>query len=49
MFLNLMYSERKAYNPKPFCFAFKDYEGNPTNISEQMDIDEFSGILFDRL
>lgn len=49
MFLNLQLSEKKFYNPKDFCHAFKDYEGNPTNVSEQMDIDEFSGILFDRL
>jgi hypothetical protein len=49
MFLNLQHSEKKFYNPKEFCNAFKDYEGNPTNVSEQMDIDEFSGILFDRL
>lgn len=49
MFLNLMYSDKKAYNPKSFCFAFKDYDGNPTNVNEQMDIDEFSGILLDRL
>ena len=49
MFMNLMFSDRKAYNPKSFCMAFKDYEGNPTNVNEQMDIDEFSGILLDRL
>ena len=44
-----MYSDKKAYSPKSFCMSFKDYEGNPTNVTEQMDIDEFSGILFDRL
>lgn len=47
--MNLMYSDKKAYNPKSFCLSFKDYEGNPTNVSQQMDIDEFSGILFDRI
>lgn len=25
MFLNLMYSDKKAYNPKSFCSSFKDY------------------------
>lgn len=25
MFLNLVLSDKKAYNPKSFCFAFKDY------------------------
>lgn len=49
MFLNLQHSEKKFYNPKDFCHAIKDYEGNATNVAEQMDIDEFSGILFDRL
>lgn len=49
MFMNLEYSEKRYYNPKPFCHAFKDYEGNPTNVAEQMDIDEYSNILFDRL
>jgi hypothetical protein len=47
--MNLEYSEKRYYNPKPFCNSFKDYEGNPTNVSEQMDIDEYSNILFDRL
>ena len=49
MFFNLCYSEQKYYTPTDFCNAFKDYEGNPTKVNEQMDIDEFSGILFDRL
>ena len=49
MFYNLCFSEHKFYIPVDFCYAFKDYEGNPTKMNEQMDIDEFSGILFDRL
>ncbi len=49
MFLNLEFSDRKFYNPKDFCHSFKNYEGQPTNVHEQMDIEEFSGILFDRL
>jgi ubiquitin carboxyl-terminal hydrolase 9/24 len=24
-----------------FCHAFKDYDGNPTNVLIQMDVDEF--------
>lgn len=27
-------SERHAFNPKEFCFAFKDFDGTPTKISE---------------
>ena len=49
MFFNLIHSDRKFYVPADFCHAFKNYEGQPTNVHEQMDIDEFSGILFDRL
>ena len=49
MFLTLWHSDKKFYNPKDFCNAFKDYEGNPTNVTQQMDIDEFSNVLFDRL
>jgi len=25
MFMNLMFSDKKAYNPKSFCTALKDY------------------------
>ena len=49
MFMNLEYSDKKYYNPKAYCHSFKDYDGNPTNVVEQMDIDEYSNILFDRL
>lgn len=49
MFLNLENSDKKYYIPREFCYAFKDYDGNPTNVGEQMDIDEFSNILFDRV
>lgn len=31
---HLELSERPDYLPIEFCFAFKDFEGNPTNISE---------------
>lgn len=34
MFTSLCYSEKEAYNPKAFCNAFKDYDGNPTNVFE---------------
>ncbi len=33
MFMNLIYSDKKAYNPKSFCISFKDYEGNSTNVN----------------
>lgn len=34
---NLELSERSDYLPKGFCFAFKDFEGLPTNTGEQKD------------
>lgn len=49
MFLHLQLSDCRSYNPKDFCLAFKDDEEKSVNVSEQMDIDEFSGMLFDRL
>lgn len=33
MFMNLIYSDKKAYNPKSFCISFKDYEGKSTNVN----------------
>jgi hypothetical protein len=49
MFIALQYSEEEYLNPRRFCNAFKDLSGNPINIFEQMDVDEFTNILFDRL
>ena len=28
-------SEKQAYDPIEFCFAFKDFNGNPTNTAIQ--------------
>jgi len=28
-------SERQEYNPREFCFSFKDFDGNPTNVRLQ--------------
>jgi ubiquitin carboxyl-terminal hydrolase 34 len=42
-------SQRKEYNPVSFCFAFKEFDGNPTNIAEQKDAQEFLNLFFDRL
>jgi ubiquitin carboxyl-terminal hydrolase 9/24 len=49
MFLALKESEKQYYNPKGFCHSFKDWEGNPTNVLEQMDVDEFFNMLMDRI
>lgn len=42
-------SEKQYYNPKNFCQAFKDWDGNPTNVYEQRDVDEFFNMFLDRL
>ena len=42
-------SDKQYINPKPFCQAFKDWEGKPVNVFEQMDVDEFFNTLMDRL
>jgi ubiquitin carboxyl-terminal hydrolase 9/24 len=47
--LALNESEKQYFNPKGFCQSFKDWDGNPTNVYEQMDADEFFNIFMDRL
>jgi len=49
MFGYLSLSERHAYNPKEYCFAFKDIDGTPTKVGEQKDSQEFLNFFFDRL
>ncbi|KAG0229118.1 hypothetical protein BGW42_001784 [Actinomortierella wolfii] len=49
MFGNLQESHRRSFNAYGFCYAYKDWDGNPTNVAIQMDVDEFFSILFDRL
>ena len=49
LFLLLSYSAKQAISTKNFCAAFKDYEGNPINIFEQMDVDEFFNLFMDRI
>ena len=49
LFAHLELSERMDYNPFGFCFAFKEFDGAPTNTAEQKDAQEFLNLLFDRL
>lgn len=49
MFAFLDSSERRDYNPKDFCFAFKDYEGNSVNVAIQQDTQEFLNRIFEKL
>lgn len=36
-------------NPKAYCHSFKDWDGNPVNVIEQMDVEEYMNQLFDKL
>lgn len=49
LFAGLLKSERQYVNPKGFCHAFKDWEGQPTNVLEQVDVEEFLSMFLDRL
>eukprot|EP00826_Nyctotherus_ovalis_P065647 TRINITY_DN9653_c0_g2_i1.p1 TRINITY_DN9653_c0_g2~~TRINITY_DN9653_c0_g2_i1.p1 ORF type:complete len:271 (+),score=76.45 TRINITY_DN9653_c0_g2_i1:35-847(+) len=49
IFAYLELTERQDYKPDKFCFAFKDLDGQPTNISIQQDAQEFLNLIFDRL
>lgn len=46
---HLELSQRVDYNPVSFCFAFKEFDGTPTNTAEQKDAQEFLNVLFDRV
>ena len=46
---HLELSERSEFDPKAFCFAFKEFDGTPTNTAEQKDAQEFLNVIFDRL
>jgi ubiquitin carboxyl-terminal hydrolase 9/24 len=49
VFMGLLKSEKQYVNPKGFCHAFKDWEGQATNVLEQMDVEEFLNMFMDRL
>lgn len=49
IFGSLKLSQRQYYDPRLFCYSYKDYEGNPINVLEQMDVDEFFNNIMDKL
>jgi ubiquitin carboxyl-terminal hydrolase 9/24 len=49
IFSGLRNSAKQYINPKKLCLAFKDWEGKPINILEQMDADEYFNNLMDKL
>jgi ubiquitin carboxyl-terminal hydrolase 9/24 len=36
-------------NPKSYCHSFKDWEGQPVNVIEQMDVEEYLNMFLDKL
>lgn len=49
MFSYLELSERVDFIPFGFTYSFKDFEGNPTKLSEQKDAQEFLSFFLDKL
>lgn len=49
VFWNLQESDKQYYEPLGFCKAFKDYDGQPLNMKQQQDVDEFFNLLHDKL
>ena len=49
MYTYLFFSEKEYYNPKEFCFSFKDFDGNPTNTMVQQDSQEFLNAFCDKI
>ena len=49
LFTWLSFSHRQAFLPLEFCHAFKDFDGNPTNLYMQKDADEFLRLFCDRM
>lgn len=45
----LKLSQKRYYDARSFCAAFRDYDGQPLRLSEQKDINEFASMLFDKL
>ena len=42
-------SDRKFHNPRDFFSNFKNWENQPINVMEQMDVDECGNMLIDKL
>ena len=49
MFSYLQESQKQFFSPLDFCKANKDYDGKPTDVSVQMDADEFFNMLCEKV
>ena len=49
MYTYLTFSEKMDYNPRNFCYSFKDFDGKPINIGSQQDSQEFYNNFCDKI
>eukprot|EP00281_Chroomonas_sp_CCMP1168_P018543 CAMPEP_0206235924 /NCGR_PEP_ID=MMETSP0047_2-20121206/13427_1 /ASSEMBLY_ACC=CAM_ASM_000192 /TAXON_ID=195065 /ORGANISM="Chroomonas mesostigmatica_cf, Strain CCMP1168" /LENGTH=408 /DNA_ID=CAMNT_0053660197 /DNA_START=21 /DNA_END=1244 /DNA_ORIENTATION=- len=49
LFVYLQESEKQFYETRDLCLAYKGYDGQPVNTSQQMDVDEYFNMLFEKL
>ena len=49
MFIHLQLSRKSFYDTAAFCESLRDAAGQPINLSEQKDVNEFAGQIFDQL
>ena len=49
MFGHLLLSRRRAFDPRPLCRAYRDFEGRPVDLLTQVDASEFLTQFFDKL
>lgn len=49
LFVQLRMSPQHTVDTLPFCRSFLGYDGQPVNVAEQTDINEFAGMLFEKL
>ena len=49
MYTYLTFSDKMDYNPKEFCYSFKDFDGKPTNPGVQQDSQEFYNNFCDKI
>ena len=49
MYTYLTFSEKMDYNPRSFCYSFKDFDGNPINVGAQQDSQEFYNNFCDKI
>ena len=49
LFSFLSLAQSKAYSLLPFCYSYKDFSGNPTDVFVQHDADEFLKVVVDKV